>query len=387
MVRVGPRGILFAKSSDRDPNEGQALEWHPRRRYPPNARLRCTWIEIGQAPRTWATLISRPFWGWGAEIGANERGVVIGNEAVFTTRAVPRSGLTGMDLLRLALERAETAAGAVDVIRELAARHGQGGGCGHEDRSFRYFSSFLLADPNEAWVLETAGAETAVERVTGARSISNGLTIPSLSSLRDPVRSAFTAEATRRAATERAAAAAATPLELARALRDHATADGLPRWELHRGGMRAACMHAGGLIASSQTTASWIASLGPGGVRHWVTATAAPCTGVFKPVAIDRPLVLGAPGETADDSLFWRHEQFHRLALRDPGAYLPMVEASRGAVERRFFDGDVDTEDAFAESDRLLARWTSLARSTSGGDERPLWARRYWRARDRAAGI
>jgi dipeptidase len=325
---------------------------------------------------------------WGAEIGANEHGVVIGNEAVFTRQPYAPSGLTGMDLVRLGLERAATAEQAVEVIAALLGTHGQGGGCGHEDRDFTYHNSFLVADPRGAFVLEAAGRRWQVERVSGARSISNGLTLPGMIGESDRLPTLLSACRARRARTEAAARRAATAADLMRALRDHGTT-GAPRYRLLNGAMAAPCMHAGGVVAASQTTASWVAELRPGAIRHWVTGTAAPCVGLFKPVRVGEPLDLGPPPtDRADaDSLWWRHERLHRLVMRDPDRLRPLFVDERDELEARWHAAPPEPAAAFAAGDRALADWTSRVAAVAGVDRRPRAARRYWRLRDARAGF
>ena len=392
MVVVDDGRVLFAKNSDRDPNEAQSLDWQRRLTHPPGARLRCTWIEIDQVAETHAVLLSRPFWMWGAEVGANEHGVVIGNEAVFTTAPRQAVGLTGMDLLRLALERASTAATAVDVIVALLTRHGQGGGCGHEHRGFTYDNSYLIADHRGAYVLETAGREWAVEEVTsGARSISNGLTIPGFAEARSQrVRTWASQCSARRTITEEGASRATGPGHLMAVLRSHG--GDVPRYSPINGAMAAPCMHAGGLAAASQTTASWVAELTSDGAHHWCTATSAPCTGLFKPVSVDEPLDLGPdPGDRFDARcLWWRHELLHRRALTHPERLLALITPARDEVEARWLLDPPRPADAFAEAEGLLKRWTEAVWSgepTDAADTRPAWVRRYWRVRNDRAGM
>ena len=108
---------LFGKNSDREPNEAQHILRTPAQDYPAGSSVRLTYIEIPQVEHTCATLLSKPFWMWGAEMGVNEHGVAIGNEAVFTKIPVVKDGsLIGMDLLRLGLERGRTAYDAFMVI-------------------------------------------------------------------------------------------------------------------------------------------------------------------------------------------------------------------------------------------------------------------------------
>jgi len=171
------REVIFGKNSDRPKGEIQDIVVFPAQNYSSRAVVQCSYLQIPQAKQTFAVVLSKPRWMWGAEMGANEQGVVIGNEAVWTTQPYSDTGLLGMDLVRLGLERGETAAEAFGVIVELLEKYGQGGNCA-EHFVFNYHNSFLIADKNEAWVLETAGHYWVTERITsGTRSISNNLSI------------------------------------------------------------------------------------------------------------------------------------------------------------------------------------------------------------------
>ena len=388
MAIVGREGVLFAKNSDRDPNEAQSLDWQPRRTHPAGARLRCTWIEIPQVAETNTVLLSRPWWMWGAEMGTNEHGVTIGNEAVFTREPYARTGLTGMDLLRLALERASTAAGAVQTIVELIDEFGQGGDCDYETH-FTYHNSFIVADTRTAFLLETAGREHAVEEVRGARSVSNGLTIPGFAErYSDTIKTRVSACRNRRARTQQLVDRADDVADLMRILRDHGNGRAAPAYSWLNGGLGATCVHAGGLVASSQTTASWVADLRPGASRHWVTATAAPCTGLFKPVEVGRPLDLGPlPTNHADPgSLWWRHERLHRAVMRDPLRLAELYLRERDEVESAWLAKPPQPGAAFVAAQSLEERWTAEVLARAGRDTRPRFVRAYWSRCDARAG-
>lgn len=169
--------VIFGKNSDRPSDEHQDVVAYAARDYPEGTSLQCTYITIPQAAHTLEVILSRPRWMWGAEMGANSHGVVIGNEAVWTNRPCGPTGLLGMDLVRLGLERGTDAAGALEVMVTLLETHGQGGNCA-EHFPFTYHNSFLIADRQEGWVLETAAELWVAEKITcGTRSISNNLSI------------------------------------------------------------------------------------------------------------------------------------------------------------------------------------------------------------------
>lgn len=423
-VIVTPSAVYFAKNSDRDANEAQHLDWQPAREHREGTMLRCTYLTIPQVRRTHAVLLSRPYWGWGAEIATNEHGVTVGNEAVFTKTAVPAQGLTGMDLVRLAVERSSSAAEAVAVLRGLLQSYLQGGSCGYEDAGFRYFSSFLIADRTTAFVLETCGREVASLQVPVGSSyaISNGLSLPELATRHSNALYSWASrcQVRRRTTLSHLAEIARGPgpsgatetlRALMRMLREHGegAGDAATANRIHysplTGGLSAPCVHAAGLLASSQTTASWVAQLGgEGGDRHFVTATAAPCTGLFKPVSVTTPLPAAVLGPTPTDvsetvgapSLFWQHERLHRAVLHDPEALLPLFTAERDALEASWINQPPAPTTAFAEGALRLGDWTARVESALAArqrrgerniETRPAYVEHYFRLRSARAGL
>jgi secernin len=167
---------LFAKNSDRPANECQPLVRVPAKDHELDRPLRCQYIEIPPVRHTYAFLGARPHWLWGLEHGVNEHGLAIGNHTIFTRDPVADTGLLGMDLVRLGLERAASAAEAVDVISTLIERHGQGGS-GYIDTVWPYHNSFLIADPGAVFLLEASAGHWAVREAASAASASNHATI------------------------------------------------------------------------------------------------------------------------------------------------------------------------------------------------------------------
>lgn len=373
--------VIFGKNSDRDPNEAHQLLMTPAATHPTGSQVACTYIEIPQVEKTHAVLLSKPFWIWGAEMGANDRGVVIGNEAVFTKVLYQKeAGLIGMDFLRLALERAASADEALEVIIALLEQYGQGGNCGFSHPMY-YHNGFLIADRQNAWVLETAGKQWAAEKVRDVRSISNVISIGSTwdrasedlvafavskgwckddadfdfgKCYSDFLYTTFSAGTHRFCRTQFLLDAQCGEIDVPfamRLLRDHGP-DAGDDWQPGKGIKGAeVCMHASfGPVRISQTTGSMISHLSEKGNTHWVTGTAAPCTSIFKPVWIEAGLPdLGdAPTGTYDEqTLWWRHEALHREILRDYATRHPVIIPERENLEADF----LTESDAVRQSD------------------------------------
>ncbi len=422
--------ILFGKNSNREPNEAQALEFYPGNTYPPDSTVACTYIEIPQVTETLPVLLSRPFWMWGAEMGANSAGVVIGNEAVWTRMPLDRKGgLTGMDLVRLALERASDAPAAIEWIISLLADYGQGGICGYEDKKFAYHNSFLIADPDCAWVIETAGPLWAAREVKGHYAISNGLTIGEAfdGSHPDLVTTArekgwlkkgetfnfarcysswlyttFSACGQRRHRSEELLEQHAGSVDLVTTftiLRDHGESPYHPG--SHFLGNRI-CAHAANPLTRNftQTTGSLVAELTPDNQTFWATATASSCISVFKPIRIGRQTLpdLGpAPGATFDpENLWWQHEILHRSLLQNFTSGRKAIRGPQEALENNWIERATRTapedffkltEEAFQQAAALLPELIDRVKSAGEIDNTGWFYRNYWTKQNRRADI
>lgn len=349
---------LFGKNSDRSPNEAQVTELYPARVYD-GGEVACTYRRIPQAKETLSVLLSRPVWMWGAEIGVNEAGVAIGNEAVFTKGKYGAPSLTGMDLLRLALERADSAKRAVDVIIELLETYGQGGNCGF-DHDFYYDNSFLVLDKSDLFVLETCGKHWVVKRYEQA-SISNRLSIGTdgdrygggvcdfAKTHSDPLYSYFSGSRPRREASACALHTAQTERDLMRALRGHAPSVANP---FAQGSVSSCCMHYGGMVGD-HSTASMVARLDGGKPTVFLTGTSTPCVSLYKPYRFGNP-ARGPIVKPEDESgtRYWREAERFRRAL--VGKIVPMeFYAERDALEESWMASV--SQDA-AAMDELLIR-------------------------------
>lgn len=351
--KLGRAVSFFAKNSDRSPNEVQLLEYHPAAEGL-SGDVACTYLSIPQAERTYGVLLSRPSWMWGAEMGVNEWGLCIGNEAVFTKGAYGRTGLTGMDMVRLALERCRSAKEALELLIELLETYGQGGNCGF-DHDFYYDNAFLLMDRGELYVLETAGKQWVYRRSDSA-SISNRLSLQADADAYsggsaydfqkkhlEPVYSFFSGSAHRKQQTGSCLAAINSAGDCMSALAQHRETVKNP---FAAGSVSSTCMHYGGLVGD-HTTASMVVSLEADRIAVWTTGSSCPCVSLFKPWVFGTEPVLPvtAPGDGAGERYWLDAERFRRNLL---GKKLPA--------------------EFYAERSEIQDRWNTIAAATSAED-------------------
>ena len=122
-------------------------------------------------------------------------------------------------------------------------------------------------------------------------------------------------------------------------------------------------------------------------MRHWATGTAAPCVGIFKPVAVDQPLDVGNPTDRFDEaSLWWRGEQVHRRVIGNAAEFLPRLALQRLPVECGWFDDPPESREAFRQAAQMTDRWIEAAEHDGPpADMRPWFVRSYWRKRNSRA--
>ncbi len=356
--------VLFAKNSDRQPNEPHIMVRIPRKEHPAGEKVKCTYIEVEQSELTYEVFLLKPAWIWGCEMGGNEYGLNIGNEAVFTLEKYAKKGLTGMDMIRLALERCQNSLEALEFITSLLEEHEQGGNCGYE-RQFYYHNSFLIADPESAWVLETAGEYWAAERVKDVRSISNCLSIgksfekahPRLLQhaierkwcksekdfnfahcYSDSLFTYFSGGKSRQAYSQSVLETnrGHVDLELMKTiLRSHHPS--LEGKEFRRSSLKSICMHAGGVIGD-HTTGSYVASLSQEQCTYWLTGSPTPCISTFKPLwLIDYDKLPFKEEEFEKALAFWeKRNQLFRMILHQQIPELSAYMEERDQMEEEW---------------------------------------------------
>ncbi len=362
--------VIFAKNSDRQPNEPLLTIRVPRRKNEKGSKLKCTYIEIDQVEETFEALLLKPSWMWGAEMGCNEFGLNIGNEAAFTREKQGPESLLGMDLLRLALERCQNSEEALHLMIDLLGRHGQGGNCGYEKKFF-YHNSFLIADPKTAWLLETAGDYWAAEEIKDVRAISNRLSIGSSYDLchpelvkhavekgwckgegdfhfakcyTDPLITRFSGSLDREGTCSsvlQKEKGRITMQTMRGILRSHE--EGLEGKQFARHSLKSVCMHAG-FLYGDHTTGSYIASLDGENHTYLLTGGSTPCLALYKPYwLIEGENFSFAEEEDIEALEFWvRREKLHRHVLVNKVPDLDAYLAERDRIEA-WIDQELDS--------------------------------------------
>ena len=289
----------------------------------------------------------------------------------------------------------------------------------------------MIADKNEAYVLETAGKHWVYQKVSGYRAISNGLSIEEdfhgLSKNAIPFarkkgwikkgenfnfRKSYStwlmpklAACTNRRDQSESACSKLEKFYVEDAfelLRSHkikhgsTEANGTGAFEPFRGKTDSICMHASGLFTPHQTVGSMVVELrqeSPPTV--WLTGTSAPCLSIYKPFYFGNDILneenFICPSSTFDTSYWWQWEELHRSILKNYADKISYIRLERDELEQETLLEDKllnknkeDIHKAKALSQRILQesmklRKTWLEKITPIENKKHFWYGLFWK--------
>lgn len=382
---------FFAKNSDREPGERQIIQAVSGESLSLNALEKTTFNNSKQGyiktnfinlktyleekrsesfkHKPLSAVISRPDWLWGAEIGVNEKGVSIGNEAVFPKLKPLKTAVLGMDILRMALHMSYTAREAKDFICDLVAKTGQAGDGGYKHRSV-YHNSFLIQDKNSAYVVETAGKEWISKKVKNYCTISNtylrkgecretevkysagikrGLddfknryeskiyNYFAKGELRNRYKNSLIAGLRGKTNMESLKSLMRSHIAKKRVTRDTGQVVNQRAYKHIKRGMGSICIHSGKLI-KSETTASMIVYYIKNRFIIWYTGSSFPCVSIYKPLIVSKNCIdaLNLENLSMAEKIHKKRQSLVEKLEHDYSYFLDRVKPVRDDYEKRF---------------------------------------------------
>jgi len=362
MIRGIEGGFIFGKNSDRSPNEPNLTVFIPAQNTH-ERMVNCTYISIPQVPHTHALLLVKPSWMWGCEMGINDQGLIIGNEAVFTlSKGKKTKRLLGMDLIRLALERCDTAESAMTTLTDLIKTHGQGGNCGF-DKQFYYDNSFLIADSNHRYILETSGKAWTKQEIGLSGNISNRLSLhlEDMSQTEpvsdfakvhtEPLFTHFSGSKNRQCKAD--SLLQKTPFNLQSMmsiLRSHEQSDLKTLYQ--KGSIKSVCMHKS--MLGDHTTASMIVHHHQKHTTLWLTGCSTPCLSLYKPTYFG--LLVPPVFEKVEDALaYWLDREYLVRAIYAGLIDGPKYQSHLQIIQEQLIEDEAILQALNPDRDHLLA--------------------------------
>jgi len=272
----------------------------------------------------------------------------------------------------------------VDTIAALLGAHGQGGPALALDGA-GYHNSFTIADPRDAWLLETSGRRWAARR-TSRDALTNHFCLADdwelgswdleaharregwwsdrgrldvAGAYRNPHVPGRISEGRLRRSRELLARPGLGVAELCGILRDHGEGGPvrLPGPTVMEERFFTLCMHSEPV---GTTTASLVAELPADRSRPWPVwiSFAPPCTGIFLPVYLDGVIpaeLARGRAEPALDSAWWRMKRLHDAAAVDFPRHTPRLREGWGKLEERIEAERAEVEETASHADRDTA--------------------------------